>query len=72
MAQSRRGSTGSGRWGRPLLVARPASVEEVQALVRHAAGERVPVVAWGSGLRQDWGPPQLHGRSRLVSLISVA
>lgn len=49
---------GSGRWGRPLLVARPASVEEVQALVRQAAGERVPVVAWGSGSRQDWGPPQ--------------
>ncbi len=41
----------------PLLVARPASVEAVQALVRHAAGERVPVVAWGSGSRQDWGPP---------------
>ena len=49
---------GASRRGPPLLVARPASVEEVQALVRHAAGERVPVVAWGSGSRQDWGPPQ--------------
>ncbi len=41
-----------------LLVARPASVEEVQRLVKHAASQRVPVVAWGSGSRQDWGPPQ--------------
>lgn len=57
---------GSGRWGRSLLVARPASVEEVQALVRHAAGERVPVVAWGSGLRQDWGPPQPVPQSACV------
>ena len=48
---------GSGRWGAPLLVARPASIEAVQALVRHAASERVPVVAWGSGSRQGWGPP---------------
>ena len=49
---------GAGRWGKPLLVAWPASVEEVQALVRHAASERVPVVAWGSGSRQGWGPPR--------------
>ncbi|MDE2994510.1 MAG: hypothetical protein OXU67_11585, partial [Chloroflexota bacterium] len=40
---------GAGRWGEPLLVARPASVEAVQALVRHAASEGVPVVAWGNG-----------------------
>ena len=49
---------GAGRRGAPLLVAWPASVEEVQALVRHAASERVPVVAWGSGSRQGWGPPR--------------
>lgn len=49
---------GAGRWGEPLLVARPASVEAVQALVRHAASEGVPVVAWGNGSRQDWGPPR--------------
>ena len=49
---------GAGRWGEPLLVTRPASVEAVQALVRHAASEGVPVVAWGSGSRQGWGPPR--------------
>ena len=49
---------GAGRWDKPLLVTRPASVEAVQALVRHAASEGVPVVAWGSGSRQDWGPPR--------------
>ena len=48
---------GAGRRGPPLLVARPASVEAVQRLVEHAAGQRVPVVAWGSGSRQEWGPP---------------
>ncbi len=42
----------------PLLVARPANVEEVQRLVRLAAGRRIPVVAWGNGARQDWGPPR--------------
>ena len=48
---------GVGRRGPPLLVARPASVEAVQRLVELAAGQRVPVVAWGSGSRQDWGAP---------------
>ena len=57
---------GASRRGAPLLVARPASVGEVQALVRHAAGERVPVVAWGSGSRQDWGPPQPAAQSPCV------
>ncbi|MAG34883.1 MAG: FAD-binding oxidoreductase, partial [Dehalococcoidia bacterium] len=51
------GEYGRSRAGTPLLVARPAAVEEVQGLVRLAAGERVPVVAWGAGTRQDWGPP---------------
>ena len=48
---------GASVWGPPLLVARPASVEAVQRLVRHAADQRIPVVAWGSGSRQEWGPP---------------
>ena len=48
---------GAGRRGPPLLVARPANVEAVLRLVEHAAGQRVPVVAWGSGSRQEWGPP---------------
>ena len=53
---------GAGRWGALLLVARPASVDEMQALVRHAASERVPAVAWGSGSRRDWGAPHPAGQ----------
>ena len=48
---------GASRRGPPLLVAKPASVAAVQRLVQHAADQPVPVVAWGSGSRQDWGPP---------------
>ena len=55
--------------GPPLLVARPASVEEVQALVRHAASEHVPVAAWGSGSRQDWGP--LHPAAQPPCVIDL-
>ena len=55
-----------GHRGSPRLVARPASVEAVQRLVKHAASQRVPVVAWGSGSRQDWGPPRPAARPACV------
>ncbi len=35
--------------GVPALVAKPVSIDEVQAIVRHAARHRLPVTGWGAG-----------------------
>ena len=52
---------GAGRWGEPLLVARPASVEAVQALVRHAASEAGARRRVGQRLAAGLGTTALYG-----------
>lgn len=41
----------------PLVVAAPASVEELRELVRWSRAQRVPIVPLGLGSKLGWGPP---------------
>ncbi len=47
--------------GRPDAVALPADAEQVAALVRWAAAQRVPVIGWGAGTGQTGGAVAAHG-----------
>jgi D-lactate dehydrogenase (cytochrome) len=63
-------SEGRHRLRAPDLVARAASVEEVQQLVRLAAQHRVPVVAYGAGTSLEGNAAAAHG-GLVIDLASM-